>query len=84
MLKDDGTDDARARTPSGSNYGDGRGSRCVSCRVDSGMGNYGTTWADIQAIQLLLNTCFLCGWDATSLSVLFGEVLVLRRMLVPL
>ena len=30
----------------------------------------GTAWADVQAIQLRLNTCFLCGWDATSLTVL--------------
>jgi len=28
----------------------------------------GTAWDDVQAIQLLLSTCFLRGWDATSLS----------------
>jgi len=30
----------------------------------------GTAWADVEAIQLLLSTCFLYGWDATSLTVL--------------
>ena len=31
-----------------------------------------TAWADVEAIQLLLSTCFLYGWDATSLTI--GEV----------
>ena len=69
VLKDDGT----ARAPSGCNYGDGQASHRLSCHVDNGMGNDGTedgtAWADVQAIQLLLSTCFLCGWDA-SLTVL--------------
>ena len=32
----------------------------------------GTAWVKVQAIQLLLSTCFLCGLDATSLTVLGG------------
>ena len=60
--------------------------RCLSRRVDNRTGNDGTDdrtgWADIQAIQLLLSTCFLRGWDAKSNCI--GEVLVLRRLLIPL
>ena len=30
-----------------------------------------TAWVDVYAIQLRLSTnCFLCGWDATSVTVL--------------
>jgi len=56
-----------------SNYGDGRSSHRLSRRVDNGMGNDetedGMAWANVQANQLLLSTCFLCGWDTMSLTV---------------
>ena len=68
--KDNGT----ARAPLGSNQGIRQASRRLSYLVDYGMGNnrkeYGTAWADVHAIQLLLSTCLLCGWDTTSLPVL--------------
>jgi len=64
LYQDDGT----ARAP----LGIGRHAGLASRRVDNGMGNDGTedgtAWADVQVIQLLLNTCFLCGWDAMSLT----------------
>ena len=62
ILKDDGTDYGTAQGPSGSKLGRQASSRRLSRRVDNGMGNDGTACAGNQAIQLLLITCFLCGW----------------------
>ena len=54
--------------------GNRRASRHLFLRVDNEMGNDGTedgtACADVQAIQLPLSTCFLCGWDTMSLTIL--------------